>query len=293
MSDLRSRLIDPATRAKVAQEHGLLPQQTTHRINILQRSGIKDGDKILEIGCGQGDCTSVLAMLYPDSHITAIDPGSLDYGDPETLGQAHARIKSYDFGDRITFVQSAPTSFLAGTEEGEYDVGILCHCLWYFSSKSEVLDALKTARRKVKKLCVAEWSLQSGSREADVHVLTALARGCCEAHIPTSLENIRTPLSPKGITELAREAGWSVVEETTLTPDRELQDAVWEMGMLVANEKDSGESVFMKRARREIEDERVHTVLESMLESVKSSVDAIGGKQNVRCMDVWVTVFEQ
>jgi ubiquinone/menaquinone biosynthesis C-methylase UbiE len=51
-----------------------------HRIDLFQRE-IEQGASVLEVGCGQGDCTVVLANIVGDSgHVTAIDPGSLDYG---------------------------------------------------------------------------------------------------------------------------------------------------------------------------------------------------------------------
>lgn len=55
--------------------------QTTHRINLLAKWDIKEGDKVLELGCGQGDCTAVLAAAVGESGtVTAVDPGPPDYG---------------------------------------------------------------------------------------------------------------------------------------------------------------------------------------------------------------------
>jgi len=55
--------------------------QTEHRLALISNWPISEGDSILEIGCGQGDCTAVLAELVgPQGHITAIDPAPLTYG---------------------------------------------------------------------------------------------------------------------------------------------------------------------------------------------------------------------
>lgn len=55
--------------------------QTKHRIQLLSHFPIHPGSRVLEIGCGQGDCTAVLAELVGDSgHVTAIDPADLTYG---------------------------------------------------------------------------------------------------------------------------------------------------------------------------------------------------------------------
>lgn len=55
--------------------------QTLHRIQIANRFDVKPGSKILEVGCGQGDFTVVLAAAVGETgHVTAVDPASLDYG---------------------------------------------------------------------------------------------------------------------------------------------------------------------------------------------------------------------
>jgi ubiquinone/menaquinone biosynthesis C-methylase UbiE len=57
-------------------------QSTQHRIDIVSNWDIPMGAKVLELGCGQGDCTAVLAELVgPNGHITAVDPGPLNYGE--------------------------------------------------------------------------------------------------------------------------------------------------------------------------------------------------------------------
>lgn len=57
-----------------------------HRINIINFFDIEPGSRVLEIGCGQGNCTTVLAAAVgKGGHIDAVDPASLDYGRPFTL----------------------------------------------------------------------------------------------------------------------------------------------------------------------------------------------------------------
>lgn len=66
-------------------------QSTEHRVSIVSRWKCVDsfeGKRILEIGCGQGDCTAVLAELVgPNGHVTAVDTGPLDYGSSHKLKQ--------------------------------------------------------------------------------------------------------------------------------------------------------------------------------------------------------------
>lgn len=55
--------------------------ETRHRVALISHWDIKPGSTILELGCGQGDCTVALAVAVgPNGHVTAIDPGPPDYG---------------------------------------------------------------------------------------------------------------------------------------------------------------------------------------------------------------------
>ena len=55
--------------------------QAEHRIELVKFWGISKGEKVLEVGCGQGDATTVLASAVGETgHVTAVDPGELTYG---------------------------------------------------------------------------------------------------------------------------------------------------------------------------------------------------------------------
>lgn len=55
--------------------------QMDHRLDLVSFWGITPGSRVLEIGCGQGDCTIVLADAVGESgHVDAVDPGAPDYG---------------------------------------------------------------------------------------------------------------------------------------------------------------------------------------------------------------------
>lgn len=56
--------------------------QTLHRLVLLQHWNIPTGSKVLELGCGQGDCTTVLASAVDEQgRVVAVDPAGLDYGE--------------------------------------------------------------------------------------------------------------------------------------------------------------------------------------------------------------------
>jgi predicted methyltransferase len=55
--------------------------QTKHRLLLLRHWNIPTGSEILELGCGQGDCTTVLAHAVGEKRsIVAVNPAELDYG---------------------------------------------------------------------------------------------------------------------------------------------------------------------------------------------------------------------
>lgn len=55
--------------------------QTQHRLALLQHWGVAVGCNVLELGCGQGDCTVVLAdAVGEQGSVVAVDPADLNYG---------------------------------------------------------------------------------------------------------------------------------------------------------------------------------------------------------------------
>ncbi|MBW9235691.1 class I SAM-dependent methyltransferase, partial [Leptospira santarosai] len=60
---------------------GIQSIQTQHRLKLAEVWGIKDGKRVLEIGCGQGDTTAVLAYLVGDKgFVHGIDIAPTNYG---------------------------------------------------------------------------------------------------------------------------------------------------------------------------------------------------------------------
>src|SRR3569833_546652 len=93
--------------------------QATHRINLLNTwAAIRPGARVLELGCGQGTCTAVLAeAVGPEGHVDAVDPAPPTYGSPYTLGQAQALLSSAAVGDRIAWHRDTPEGFLSREAE--------------------------------------------------------------------------------------------------------------------------------------------------------------------------------
>ena len=262
--------------------------QARHRIRLLNSwCSIPPGARVLELGCGQGTCTAVLAYAVGDAgHVDAVDPARLEYGAPFTLAQAQGWISKGEVGGRISWIRDGPIRFLGKHEGTEWDVAVMAHCIWYFrGGAGELSRVLGALRGRVGRVCVAEYALSAtGVKEAVPHVLAAIARGMLEAHRGgSSGENIQALISPDMVREVARGEGWKVEREEVLVPEGELSDGMWEVGSVIGNG-------FLEEVEK-IEDGRVRAVLRSARDAVVAAVEGIGGLERVRTMDVWVATL--
>ncbi|KAM7205042.1 S-adenosyl-L-methionine-dependent methyltransferase [Rhypophila sp. PSN 637] len=242
--------------------------QTAHWIVLLSHWNISPGSKVLELGCGQGDTTTVLASAVGEQgSVVAVDPADLDYGAPYTLSQAQRHISEGPLESPIDHLSSLPS----GTP---FEATVLAHSLWYFSSPALVLETFRAIKQHSKKLLLAEWSLSSTHPSSQPH--------CRKTD---SKSNVRTVLSPKRLTELAVEAGWTLESEKRVQPEKGLRDGQWEVAAVFSEE-------FEEEVKENVKDERERGVVLALRDAVEVSLEVIqGGAKGVRSMDVWVAVF--
>ncbi|KAH8096773.1 S-adenosyl-L-methionine-dependent methyltransferase [Cristinia sonorae] len=263
----------------------IVTPQIQHRIDLIKSWDIQPGEKILELGCGQGDCTIALAAAVgEEGHVTAVDPGSLDYGSPYTLGQAQAHLKASKLGSRITFVQADPVQYIRNVS-GEFTTAVLAHCIWYFASPSVLSDILKALSTRVQRICIAEYNLTASDPRAIPHLLAALTQAAVEAHDPESTSNIRTLLSPDAINAHAVGVGLTLEKEAVLTPNEGMLDGKWETLTVV-------EADYLERIWAVVKDEKERAVVSAMRDSVIGSLLVVQGKGGqVKTMDVHTFVY--
>ncbi|WP_315907102.1 class I SAM-dependent methyltransferase [Priestia koreensis] len=204
--------------------------QTNHRLKLAGAWGIKKGDRLLEVGCGQGDTTAVLAHLVGgEGLVHGVDIASPDYGSPITVGDSMAHLKNSPLGKqiRVSFemdILSEEVYF----DENEFDAVVLSHCLWYFQSPDQLLRVLQKVRTWGKKLYIAEWDIRTTSTEQLAHFLAVHIQAQYEAFKENSFSNVRTLFTRADIEETMKKAGWTVHgSETISSPD--LQDGEWEV----------------------------------------------------------------
>lgn len=303
-----STTVLPISSAEKIASYQLLPPnglaseaaQAAHRINILNSWGldvIKPGSRVLEIGCGQGNCTAVLAeAVGPTGHVDACDPAPPDYGSPFTLAEAQEHISESEIGSRITWYRGKPWEPAGPDQQGtavserKWDVVVLAHCVWYFKGRDELSNILGDLKSRVAeggKVCIAEYALHATEKAAWPHVLAALAQGTLQAlRIEESQENIQTPLSPHQIKRIAHDQAWRLDHEAVLVPEDGLLDGSWEAGSIVSED-------FLGEVEKAVarEDWKSDAMLKAMRASVLVAVEAVGGVKKTRTMDVWTGVF--
>jgi SAM-dependent methyltransferase len=297
--------------------------QTLHRLMLLQHWNIPTGSNVLELGCGQGDCTTVLAYAVGEQgKVVAVDPAGLDYGasipfylaacpggqakssytdastgSPYTLGQAQGHISQGPLGRRITWVQQSPLdylSFLSSTcstlspptsERKAFDATVLAHSLWYFSSPSLVLSTFRAAKQHSKRLLLAEWSLVATQPSSQPHVLAVLAQAALECRKPQSISNVRTVLSPKRVIELALAAGWQLETEACVESGEGLLDGQWEVSACLS-------SSFEREVKEQVNDEREQGLVFALRDACRASLESLlEGQKGVRGMNTWIASF--
>lgn len=206
------------------EDDAIQQTQLRHRFALVEAFGLEQGMRVLEIGCGQGDTTVVLADIVGETgHVIALDVAHGDYGAPFTLSQAHDRIAASPLGPRISF--HLQTDFLTFPVE-DVDVIVLSHSSWYFKSEEQLRQYFEKAKTLGVKLCVADWDM----------AYTSLAQRChfCAASIlalySTFIENdgnIQNVWSKKHIENIAQAAHFQLVRRETVDASY-LQDGRWE-----------------------------------------------------------------
>ncbi|MER7554264.1 methyltransferase domain-containing protein [Streptomyces anulatus] len=204
--------------------------QTRHRATLVASWDIGPGSAVLELGCGQGDMTAVLAeAVGPEGRVVAIDVADPSYGSPVTLGESADRLAAGPLGPRIDFrfgtdVLDPSVDFPVGS----FDHVVLAHCSWYFASLGQLRDTLARVRRWAGRLWFTEWDVTPTSGDQLAHLLAVLIQGQVEAAGSRGRGNVRTPFSREELLRLLPESGWTA--EGNRPVDTEgLQDGDWEV----------------------------------------------------------------
>ena len=199
-------------------------RQTRFRQALAAAWGVREGDRLLEIGCGQGDTTAVLAAT--GATVIALDPAPPGYGAPFTLGAATAHLAASSLGERIEF-RLATDPLAAEFPDDAFDAVVLAHCAWYFPSVETLRRTLERVRSWANRLLLSEWDL-APTPDSLAHLLAVVVQGEVEAYRPASESNVRTPLTRARLRSLVEASGWRVVRDETVDSSG-LDDGRWEV----------------------------------------------------------------
>ncbi|QVI34450.1 SAM-dependent methyltransferase [Lacticaseibacillus chiayiensis] len=216
--------------APTADSYAIQRRQTAHRIAIADTWQVQPDENILEIGCGQGDLSTVLAdRVGPGGHVTGIDIAPREYGAPLTLGQAWDHLFNGPLAKRLTVhFNTNLTNGLGSLADQHFDRIVMAHSLWYFESANALALLLNNLRTIGDFVDVAEWSLQPTALNQIGHLQAAMIQGLLYAIAPSDVANIRTLITPDTLTQMAHDHTWTYTAGQ-LIEDPDLDDARWEI----------------------------------------------------------------
>ena len=136
-------------------------RQLKHRMALVETWAPEPGQHVLEVGCGHGDTTAVLAeAVGPNGRVVAIDRATASDGGPITIGHAHSQIKESGLGARVEFRLS--TDLLDETLDfpsKAFDLVVFSHCSWYMARAKVLEESFQRVRPWAVCLGYAEWDL--------------------------------------------------------------------------------------------------------------------------------------
>lgn len=200
------------------------------RGRLIDLWAIMEGERVLEVGCGQGDATAVLAdRVGPTGAVLAIDSAGRDYGAPATLGACLDGLRGSKLGPRIDVRLETEIEDVKRSEcDGALDRVVMVHASWYLASRERLVHVLRRARELAPLLCLSDWDLvptrtrQFGHYAAIVFQMQARALSL----LPEG--NVRTPLSRAETREAVVDAGWTPIAEGSIDTSDE-PDGDWEV----------------------------------------------------------------
>ncbi|RMZ03844.1 hypothetical protein D0862_05516 [Hortaea werneckii] len=295
------RLVSSYLHSPKARSDIILPQ-FTHRLALATAWQIPPDSRVLDIGCGQGESSLVLAeVVGPNGHVTGIDTAPHDYGSPFTIGEAQSFIKKSVYGQRIDFLQTDAARLLSSGGQGAdqptqgqtFDRAVLSHSLWYFEDFESISSLLRDLfNAGIRRVHVADYSYEASLPEQIPHVLASRAQARVHASRPPcpmgkDEQNIRAAPHPAKVIEIALAEGYTLLTEDRITPGPGLRDGHWESEYVqTAVFRDS-----VTRMGLDAESTAEVLALVKQVEQVCGQMQA-QGCDLARTMDVWCATFE-
>ncbi|HLO97110.1 MAG TPA: methyltransferase domain-containing protein [Fimbriimonas sp.] len=201
-------------------------RQTAFRAELVEAWGIQSGERVLEIGCGQGDTTAVLAAAVgPSGRVVAVDVAPVDYGAPVSLGDSAARLITSPVGEQIEFHFECSDWTGVGSD---FDVAVLSMCSWYIYEPETLLGIFSQLRKQAKRLCFAEWENEITKPMQSGHSLAVKFQQDLGSFGFSEQLNIKSAWSRDEILSMLDDSGWKV-KQISEFPEPGLDDGKWEL----------------------------------------------------------------
>lgn len=180
----------------------LLTRENAWRTMLTEAIDLKDGERLLDVGCGTGSLAVRLASIRPGADVHGIDP------DPDVLGRA--RLKAAKARAKVEFHEGfLDDSFLAGQDQYDVIASSLVFHQVPLEGKRELLAAMRRALKPGGRICIADYG----------HQRTPLMRGLFRATVQ-ALDGVADtqPNAAGVLPDLIRRAGFDSVAEIETLP---------------------------------------------------------------------------
>ena len=180
----------------------LLTRESAWRTMLAEAIDLKDGERLLDVGCGTGSLAVRLARNRPGADVHGIDP------DPDVLGRA--QLKAAKTGVSVKFHEGfLDESFLAGQDPFDVIASSLVFHQVPLEGKRELLAAMRRALKPGGRICVADYG----------HQRSPLMRGLFRATVQFLDGVADTQPNADGVLpDLLRHAGFDSVAEIATLP---------------------------------------------------------------------------
>ncbi|HAT53934.1 MAG TPA: hypothetical protein DCW31_01570 [Lactobacillus sp.] len=212
-----------APNGRLVQEH-----QTAYRIALAKDWQIQPGARLLELGCGQGDMTAVLAAAVGEhGQVVAYDPAPRDYGAPITIGDAQDHLAISKFGQQLDVHLATDVLDDTVTYPDNYFNGlVIAHASWYFDSLDVLLTTLKKVAPWCRQIFFAEWDITPRLVSQIPHQLAVLIETQLATFTPNSFANVRTLVAKEWVVKALKQLGYGV--KTQQQNSLAMEDGYWE-----------------------------------------------------------------
>lgn len=271
----------------------------SHRIQLCRAWGVGDEAplQVLDVGCGQGESTAVLACFVGKTgHVTGLDPAEPSYGAPFTLQQSQNYLAESPLGKRVSFVRDNLPDYLDSGKCRAFDAAVFCHSLWYFSNRDLIRAQFAAlARAGFARVFLAEYTFASEALERRPHQLAARAQMQLHAFkkqesggMRSGEPNVRGALEVDELLKVAQSAGWSVARRGCVSPPEEMRDGYWEAKIVTSSSFKEG---VLSQGLSTAQEESVLAFI-PQVEQAMEQLHSVGGR--VATMDVaWAVLGTQ